>query len=256
MTLPASKGEVSATILPRLMLEVSTNGTLTVAVNTPLFEKRAELDVDRLITHIKNRTGSRLFKGYVFASLFDCEDLVTKLDLYPHVFQQRLVLYNPKNSVLKELCALISMTENLGECEPKLIMSIFHRAKKLFERNPNKDSFFLFRGLSILVATHFSIYNPDSDSIVSQLPSPLVTFKLHATIEHGNSISTGLLKSIFMDSYRMDKIHNASCDNPSESFTLLCSPSIFTKHLTIPNVIMYIKQACMFYESTDTIIHL
>nr|ABO48421.1 tegument protein UL7 [Wood mouse herpesvirus] len=244
--------EARTVILPRLMLEITSNGTLTVASHTPIFQKSSLLDLPSLTTHLKTKLTGKMFKGFLFATLCETEDHVTTLDMHPHVFEKRLVLYNPRNTCNKELCALISMVENLMDCDPKFPLSIYMRGKRLFQKNPGKDSCFLFKGLSTLISTHFAVYHPNFTVNDELLLPPLLTYKMHSTIEGIDTVSKGLLKAIYLDSYRMDN-NIDDFPNPAGAFTLLCLPTIFTKHLTVPNVLILVKRAGLMYEAIDNI---
>ncbi|ADW24383.1 hypothetical protein RHVP.42 [Cricetid gammaherpesvirus 2] len=242
-------------IIPRMMLELSTNGKVTVAANSPLLVKNSTVNVKAIKEYIKDKMQSGNFKAFVFASVIEHEDTVASLDMYPHVYQSRILLFMPPNAVLFELCMLVSMMENLIPGDGTLAMAIFQRGKTLFEKNPSADSLFLFKGLSVLTATHLAVYNPAFSSSDPLLKAPLLTFKLFAAIENMDSKSQGLLKSIVVDSFRMQAgTHDDGWVSAPGSFSLLYKNTIFTKHLQVSSIVFYLKMACLLHEPTSTII--
>ncbi len=105
--------KVSLRVTPRLVLEVNRHNAICVATNVPEFyNARGDLNIRDLRAHVKARMISSQFCGYVLVSLLDSEDQVDHLNIFPHVFSERMILYKPNNVNLMEMCALLSMIEN------------------------------------------------------------------------------------------------------------------------------------------------
>ncbi len=96
---------------------------------------------------------SSQFCGYVLVSLLDSEDQVDHLNIFPHVFSERMILYKPNNVNLMEMCALLSMIENAKSPSIGLCREVLGRLTLLHSKCNNLDSLFLYNGARTLLST-------------------------------------------------------------------------------------------------------
>lgn len=232
-------------IIPRFVLEVNKHSTICMASGTPSFiNKNEELNIPDFIAHIKARLMSEHFVGFVMACLVENEDLVDRLNIFPHVFQQRIFLYRPNNVHVIELCALLSMLEGLTVPSLKGITSILKRARYIYSKFPNTDAAFLLHGLETLGYTlihYYSLNTPDTE----QKNHCLMMYRLHKAIGEIDPDVHGLLKSIYFESSKI--ITPYTEDNTDDTFNLFYSETIFTRHFKCKEIIKAFKLCCLKY---------
>lgn len=232
-------------IIPRFALEVNKHSTICMASGTPSFiTKKEELNIPDFIAHIKARLVSEHFVGFVMACLVENEDLVDRLNLFPHVFQQRIFLYRPNNVHIIELCALLSMLEGLKVPTLKGIASIIQRARHTYSKFPSTDAAFILHGIETLGYTLIHYYSLDSSNSGTK-PHCLMMYKLHKAIGDIDPDVHGLLKSIYFESSKI--ITPYTEDNTDDTFNLFYSETIFTKHFKCKEIIKAFKLCCLRY---------
>ncbi len=93
--------KVSLRVTPRLVLEVNRHNAICVATNVPEFyNARGDLNIRDLRAHVKARMISSQFCGYVLVSLLDSEDQVDHLNIFPHVFSERMINVELSDSII------------------------------------------------------------------------------------------------------------------------------------------------------------
>nr|CAC84337.1 hypothetical protein [Saimiriine gammaherpesvirus 2] len=231
-------------IVPRLVLEVNKNKNVCIAANTPCFVVDGVLMVEQLKTHIKSRMFSNKFVGFVMACFVENEDMVDSINMFPHVFSSRLFIYNPCNHILLEMCGLLSMLENLNTPSASLLSAIVERAYYLWTKSRCPDATFLLHGIKTIASTSSYFYGINAP--VESIVSPLLMFKLYKCIEDGDPVSKGLLKPIYLTSWKMDTQYDAPSKDLSEKcvFNLFYCNTVFTKHLQHKEVLKLFKCVC------------
>ncbi|AAK38241.1 ORF33 [callitrichine gammaherpesvirus 3] len=256
---------VNAGITPRLMVEVSRHNGICVASNVPDFYDRSGLlNIQDLRAHVKARQISKQFCGYAFASILDSEDQVEHLNIFPHIFFERMVLYKPDNLNLLEMCALISIVENLRQPCVELCMSIRARLATLHAKTLNKDSLFLYIGGKTLLSTivHYYELAHKDDPTWDQ---GLTMFRLHKELAKAPCEARDLLQSVYLTSTKMGR-HTTSakeyCSNMNKedtesecTFNLFHQDSILTKHFQCQEVLKTLRSKCLYSKPVFTIIN-
>ncbi|AAC95568.1 orf 42 [Ateline gammaherpesvirus 3] len=240
--------------VPRLVLEVNKSESVCIAANTPCFVVDGVLMADQLRAHIRSRMLSNKFAGFIMACFVENEDMVESLNLFPHVFSSRLFIYNPCNHILLEMCGLLSMLENIAAPSASSLSAIVERAEYLWTKNKCPDAAFLLHGIKTLASTSSYFYNINSP--VESLVSPLLMFKLYKCIEEGDPVSKGLLKPIYLTSWKMDTHYEASNKDICGGcvFNLFYCNTVFTKHLQNKEVLKLFKCACVTYNHITNIV--
>lgn len=240
-------------VVPRLLLEISKKNDICVATNTPLFLSGNTLNITELSSHIKARAASNTFIGFYMVSLLAHEDVVHYINLFPHVFLERSIIFKSKNLVSMELCGILSMLENNKNFSEDFIFSCLKRARVLYSKSPNKDNSFLLNGIETIVSTLFHFYGVHiEDDVMCHLPSPLFMYKLFKVIESDSASAQGLLKPIFLEPWKMQT--EANFKKIKMAFTLLYNDTVLTNHLKNHSVIQCIKETCLFNSSQNFII--
>ncbi|ATA58271.1 UL7 tegument protein [Eptesicus fuscus gammaherpesvirus] len=262
---PVSVYRSNPPVIPRLVLEVNVNGGVHVACNTPNFLScDGRLQVRNISAYVRAKATSPTFLGFTVSCVAEFEDHVTRLDLYPHVLRARTRLLHPRTLSEMELCALLSMVENLPESPMCALREIRERGRALYRKCASKDACFLLHGLETLLATHAAYYKLDPAG-TRELGTPLVLYKLHRELDRADSECKGLLKSIYLQSTKMAALvnkqglsdreiledeesgqlpMNTSRDNKS-AFNLFYSETVFTIHLQCREVVRVLKEVCL-----------
>lgn len=235
------------------MTEVCRSGQICLMSYTPAFLIGDDLDLPGLRTHLKTLTASSTFVGFTICCLCENEDLVVKLDLYPHVFRERTFLFKPSSDLVLELCALLSTIENSPRLSIQALLNMLRRARHLTGRSGgSQDARFLLQGIETLVSTTVCYYFPDMNPPQRfQLQPPLLRYKFYKAISNEPESETGgLLQSIFFDSVKM----STDGDDDSVNFNIFYLDSIFTKHLANRDVVKNLKRVCLRTVSRDHIL--
>lgn len=219
-------------VFPRLVLEVNQRESICIAAATPNFIVNGSLFVPDFCAHVRTRMRSENFKGFVITCLTDSEDMVGRLNMFPHVLEGRLFIYKPTNQILMELCALLSMLENFSCPSREAVMSIVHRARILYNKCPTPDATFILQGVETIAAT--TIYYHDLDPTKTEnLCQPLLHYKLKKELDYVEEESRGLLKAIYLDSNKIDRrvpyVNDKSTLEKQHTFNLLYSDTVFTR---------------------------
>lgn len=241
--------------IPRLVLEVNTNEKICVASYTPPFiSANGELLVPDLMTHVKTRIVSDTFVGVVMSCLIESEDMVTKLNLMPHVFAGRTFLYRPGNAQVLEMCMLLSMLENLKTPTLQFLKSLLFRARFLYGKTLSQDAAFLLHGIETLSATLVSVLKLDPQN-QEHLASPLLMYKLYACLDEASEEAQGLLKPIFCESYKMELANPSSSEqHHTIKFSMFYCTTWLTKHFDTAQVVEVIKTTCLYSSPKPQII--
>ncbi|AAC58088.1 ORF42 [Alcelaphine gammaherpesvirus 1] len=251
---PASTCSNYTLLLPRLVLEVSKNDKICVACNSPDFvNSNGNLNVKDLEAHAKARLHSSHFAGFVLCPIVASEDKVSTFDMYYHVIQERTVLYRPQNTVLTEMCCIISALENCVVPSASLLIQYLDRANQLFNRHPSRDSLFLLGGVKTLISTlmHWhGFQHPD----VSQLPRGLQSYELYKDLESFDAECKDLMLSMFCKSFKLGDWNEENEQLEAFTFNLFYSPTILTKHFKSKIIISSIKEACLLKDCVLSLI--
>lgn len=234
-------------MIPRLVMEVSKSGDICLLSHPPNFiDSNDRIKYAELRAHIKTILNSNVFLGFSVCCLCETEDMITKLDIYPHVFAERTFIYRPQSTVLVELCMLLSLVENLPDMSVDALLNILDRARFLSDRTLLEDAKFLARGVEALVSTAIFYYHPaETPSARLRLQQPLLRYKFYKTLynEERETESGGLLKSIFFDSVKMN-MNDTTPNCAHHELNILYLDSIFTKHFSNGDVIKHLKNIC------------
>ncbi|ARW78104.1 tegument protein UL7 [Common bottlenose dolphin gammaherpesvirus 1 strain Sarasota] len=244
-------------LIPRLVLEVKKTSKVCTAAHTPNFlTDHGDLKVKELVAHVKACSSSSHFVGFTLVSLVEPEDKVNTLDLYPHVLSERLLLFKPKKVSLLEMCALLSMAENLDHVTPVAARAILGRARMLQTLTNSREAAFLLRGIESVVGTAARL-GAAGGADLDGLPDALVMFKLHHELERDDHEARGVLKAIYLESCKM------GCSETPEkgkarkkdqiSFNVIYSNTIFTRHLQNKDVISILRHNCLCDEPVEHI---
>lgn len=243
-------------LIPRLVLEVSKNKNVCVASNVPEFyTETGELDVDALRYHVKTKATSEFFRGYTILSLVDTEDQMYSINISPYIFSKRLILYKPDNLLLLEMCALVSMIENMSIPSLKKCTSIKQRLKQLKAKCYDEDAQFLINGASMLLSTTVR-YNSFVPEINMMWKDSLYIFTMHKELLKTDPTVQDLLINLYTSSTRLDEFVNYSeqlKEANGEEFKLFYLNTIFTKHFESRGVISLLRHLCMNSKSIENI---
>lgn len=243
-------------LIPRMVLEVNKSDNVCIACNSPDLIENNALSVSKLVNYVKQKMVSETFMGFVMTCLLESEDLVDSLNLNPHVFKQRVFMFRPPNACILELCILISMIENCSSFALGAILSILKRARNTYARNPSLDSSFLLHGIETLCSTAMTYFKLDPQQTHTIYPG-LLMYKLHSVLGEGSIESQGLLKPIYLDSFKMAPDPMSSFeedDTTTNVFNIFYSTTIFTSHLQCEKVIQTYKDTCLFGLSRPQIL--
>lgn len=241
-------------IFPRLMLELNKKNDIYLATNTPLFIcNDGSVNVSDLQAHIKSRIISPHFEGFVFVSILDNEDTVDKLDIYPHVFLSRIHIIRSQDTTLMELCALLSMVENVETPTRATMFSILNRARLVYSRSPSKDSAYILNGIECLISTLLWYYEL-TPVPPENLPAPLAMFKLHKCLSEAPEETRGLLKPIYLEPWKMSLDDGRSYNSPTRgSFSLFHNDTLLTRHLKSPEILKCIRYVSTLFSANTSI---
>ncbi|ALE14753.1 ORF42 [Felid gammaherpesvirus 1] len=231
--------------LPRMVLEVNRSNNVCIASNSETFFQKEELDVAALAKYVRQKTISPTYRGFIMTCLLETEDMVEKINLYPHVFKERVFIYTPVHNSAIELCVLISILENFTSPTLVSILSILQRARFIYTKYKSKDTAFLLNGIEALAATTINYFELANNDDHTTQPG-LLLYKLHKAIEGGSVESKGLLKPIFLYSFKMDgKENTLNSQSICQSFNIFYSETIFTHHFRCPQVVSIYKDKCL-----------
>nr|WIM51676.1 MAG: hypothetical protein ADFBMEEK_00042 [Peromyscus leucopus gammaherpesvirus] len=241
-------------IYPRLMLELNKKGDIYLATNTPLFIcNDGSVNVSDLQAHVKSRILSPYFEGFVFSSILDNEDTVDKLDIYPHVFLSRIHILKSADIYLMELCAILSMVENLEKPTRAAMFSMLNRARLVYSRSPSKDSAYILNGIEYLISTLLWYYEL-TPVPPGNLPEPLMMFKLHKCLNESSEDTRGLLKPIYLEPWKMSLEDGRTYNSPTKgSFSLFHNDTLLTRHLKSPEILNCIRYISTMFSANTTI---
>lgn len=230
------------------MLEVSKHNNVCVASNVPEFYKEnGELDIEDLRCHVKSKLSSKYFCGYTMISVIDSEDQITSLNISPYAFSKRLILYKPENLDLLEMCALISMIENMSIPSLKKCSSIQHRINFLNSKCFSKDSIFLANGARMLLSTIVRYHDIVSEFHMFWRDS-LPVYKIHKEFNKNDTEASPLLIKLYSTSSRLDSITEHSNELKTAklcNFKLFYLNTILSKHYESKGVIGLFRKKCM-----------
>nr|BEG23034.1 homolog of EHV2 ORF42 tegument protein UL7 [Macronycteris gammaherpesvirus 1]BEG23113.1 homolog of EHV2 ORF42 tegument protein UL7 [Macronycteris gammaherpesvirus 1] len=233
-------------LISRLVLEVNKCENVCVASNAPNLIEDGTLSVFKLVDYVKQKMVSDTFVGFVMATLLDCEDLVNSINLKPHVFRKRVFLFKPMNACILELCVLLSVIENCDNYTLESILSILKRARLTYTRNPSIDSSFLLHSIETLCSTLLNYFKLDKPEAHTHYPG-LIMYKLHSALEESSMESQGLLKPIYLESFKMESVYDSFEDEEADNvfFNIFYFPTILTTHLQSESVVQIIKETCL-----------
>ena len=259
--------KVSLRVTPRLVLEVNRHNAICVATNVPEFyNARGDLNIRDLRAHVKARMISSQFCGYVLVSLLDSEDQVDHLNIFPHVFSERMILYKPNNVNLMEMCALLSMIENAKSPSIGLCREVLGRLTLLHSKCNNLDSLFLYNGARTLLSTLVKYHDLEEGA---STPGPwnegLSLFKLHKELKRAPSEARDLMQSLFLTSGKMGCLARSPKDycadlnkeedaNSGFTFNLFYQDSLLTKHFQCQTVLQTLRRKCLGSDTVSKII--
>lgn len=239
--------KLKRTIIPRLVLEVSKYNDTCVASNVPEFyTENGDLHVDDLSYHIKTRTTSSVFCGYTLMSVVDTEDQVFAINVSPYVFSKRLILYKPSNLCLLEMCALISMIENMSIPSLRKCASIQNRLNFLKSKCYCDDANFLVHGATLLLSTIVR-YNGFVPEIHMFWKDCLTMYKIYKELKKRETEAQDLLISLFTNSGRLNEFVEYSEQmkkSHKSNFKLFYLNTILSKHYESQGVIGMIRLKC------------
>ncbi|AJG42966.1 hypothetical protein KM481_gp36 [Harp seal herpesvirus] len=233
-------------LIPRMVLEVNRSDNTQIASNSELLFENGELHVQSLVSYVKLKTVSHTFEGFVMACLLETEDMLEKINLHPHVFMQRVFTYKPAHVCILELCVLLSMLENYPKPTLKGVLSIVKRAKFIYSKHQCLDAAFLLHGIETIAATTINYFDLDKEGVCTLGPG-LLLFKLHKAIESGSVESKGLLKPIFLNSFKMEGDGWSMYEDNStfSNFNIFYLETIFTCHFGCAPVVSIYKNICL-----------
>ncbi|QFN51643.1 ORF 42 [Macacine gammaherpesvirus 5] len=235
----SSRGPYNYPVLPRLMLEVHKKNSICMASNTPKLCVRGRLNVPDLGVHVRTRLQSATFTGFVFACVVEHEDMIDALDIYPHVFSDRVQLFKPASASVTELCCILSMLENYDKPPLSFILSALDRARYLHERYTCNDSAFVLYGIEVIASTLAAYHELNPPQGILRVP-PLVRFKLHKLLDENADDMKGLLKPIYLESFRLTE-NVGEEEGHAETFNIFYCGTIFTRHLHNASVLKYFQ---------------
>ncbi|QDQ69249.1 tegument UL7 [Colobine gammaherpesvirus 1] len=234
-------------VTPRLVLEVHRKNNALIGCNTPRMGLKDRLNIRELDIHVRSRLLSPNFVGFIVVCLVEHEDMVTHVDLYPHVFRERLRLFKPTSASIVELCCLLSMLENCTQLSPAYLWSVLSRARRTHERTKGIDADFLMQGIETVSATIACMFKfPPGPDLRA---TPLLLFKLYKELGDSSTPMGGLLKPIYLESFRLGEEGATSKVEQTfgtDSMNIFYCDTVFTKHLENKDVLKYIKICGLF----------
>ncbi|AGY30723.1 ORF42 [Retroperitoneal fibromatosis-associated herpesvirus] len=241
-------------VMPRMILEVHRKDNILIGSNTPRMDVGGRLDVRELSAHIRSRLASQTFLGFIVTCLVEHEDMVTHIDLHPHIFRDRVCLFKPNAEGTVELCCLLSMLENCKQLSPAYLWSVLARARRTHEKTKGTDADFFMQGIETLAATAaFMMGFPPGPELRA---TPLLLFKLYKEFGDRKSPMGGLLKPIYLESFRLgDTGGNPEADNSfgSNSMNIFYCDTVFTKHLENRDVLKHLKICGLFKNPVSSL---
>lgn len=235
-------------ILPRLVMELSRTETAAVLCHTPCFvSESGELNRQEMCQHARDLLQSKAFLGFMMTSICECEDLVEKLNMYPHVFLERTFIYRPTSPLLAELCMLLSMLENLQNPTRDAVVAILQRARELGKRSRSVDAAYVAKGIETVGATIFAVSGLNAEGL--SLASPLVMYKFYACIEKTAGNCTAFLKDIYLSSKKMMTGIDDQIPESRIPFNIFYEDTVMTRHYQNKEVVRCLKIAALFFSS-------
>lgn len=229
-----------------MAMEFSKNGTASILTHTPVFVNlEGGVNWEKVNSHLKDALTSEFFVGFTISSICETEDLVSRLNIYPHVFLERTVLYKPNHPQLSEMCMLLSMLEHVTSPTPKFLLDVLHRATKLAGRLGSRDAAFLLAGIETVVATISKISNLQLPlETAGKLPPPLVPFLLDQSLEGAEHSPSGFLRAIYLTSFKMNRGDDTPPPRESIQFNIFYQDTLFAKHFQNQAVVASLRKIC------------
>lgn len=235
-------------IIPRLVMELSRTETAAVLCHTPCFVSEAgDLNRQEICQHARDLLQSKSFLGFMITSICECEDLVEKLNMYPHVFLERTFIYRPTSSLLAELCTLLSMLENLQSPTRDSVVAILQRAREISKRSRSVDAAYLAKGVETVASTIFAVSGLNAEGL--SLTPPLVMYKFYACIEKTAGNCAGFLKDIYLSSKKMMADIEGQIPESQIPFNIFYEDTVMTRHYQNKEVVRCLKIAALFFTS-------
>ncbi|AZB49212.1 alkaline exonuclease [Phascolarctid gammaherpesvirus 1] len=246
--------DVDIPFIPRLVMEVRKNqGTCVLSAVTDYLVDGV-LDVAGLAKHVRDALTSSRFLGFVMVILLECEDRGCALDIFPHILSERCLLYLKNDTVAMEMCALISMVENLLEPTSRTLWSVLTRAEELLTLQSCPDLSLLYHGLKKLIFT--SVEYLELDWPYSESGTGMHVYKLYKELSRFQKTAAfELLLSAMIKSKKLDFITGDIMVESCMDAKLVYVETMFTRSLTLQSVRNVLLQACAREVTLDSILH-
>lgn len=246
--------EVRVPFIPRLVLEARKNQGTCVLSGVTEYTTGGLLDVDGLCKHVNDALSSSRFIGYVMVILLECEDRCFRLDIFPHILAERCIVYWKNDTVAMEMCALISVVENLAHPTTETLRSILDRAEKIQLGRTCDDLRFLFHGLKKLIFTLIEYLGIDWPYDVDM--QGMQVYRLYKELSRfPQSEACEILLTAMITSKKLDFITSDIRVDSCEDAKIMYVSTMFTKPLEFGIIRTILLDVCGQNVTLDKILY-